>query len=56
MNIRKKFTLALLYSIGATVALFMDIKAPELMAYGALSAGVLSAFGYMDVKGKEFER
>lgn len=53
MKIRKKFSLAILFSIGGTIMVFVGIKSPEIMAYGVLATGVLAAFGVSDVLEKK---
>lgn len=55
MVLRKKFSLAIFFGISATVMVFMEVKAPELTAYGVIVGLLMAAFGYADVKGKEYE-
>jgi len=53
MKIRKKFSLAILFSVGGTIMVFVGIQSPEIMAYGVLATGVLAAFGVSDVLEKK---
>ncbi len=55
MKIRKKFSLAVFFGISATIMVFTGIKAAELTAYGVIVGLLMAAFGYADVKGKDFE-
>lgn len=55
MKLRKKFSLAVSFGIAATTMVFMGIKGPELTAYGVIVGLLMAAFGYADVKGKEYE-
>ncbi len=55
MRIRKKYSLAIFFSVTSTIMVFLEVKSPELTAYGIIAAGILGAFGAADVFGKKHE-
>ena len=55
MRIRKKYSLAVFFSVTAAVMVFTDITSEVLTAYGLVATGILGAFGAADVFDNKFK-
>ena len=55
MRIRKKYSLAVFFSVTAAVMVFYDVSSELLTAYGIVATGVLGTFGAADVFDNKFK-
>ncbi len=55
MKIRKKFSLAIFFSLTSAIMVINGVTSEVLTAYGIIATGVLGAFGAADVFGKKYE-